>query len=69
MWRKTDDIAARRLTHAVNVTLTLCVRCIASVDACVMRPRKIVVQMAQSRRKDISWRKSFHSDSKPVSFH
>jgi hypothetical protein len=39
MWRKTDDIAARFLrlmhvlTNSASVTLTLCVQCIASIDA------------------------------------
>jgi hypothetical protein len=39
MWRKADDIAARclrlahALTNATSMTLTLCVRCIASVGA------------------------------------
>ena len=39
MWRKTDNITAKYmrlmhvLTNTASVTLTLCVRCIASVDA------------------------------------
>jgi hypothetical protein len=53
--------AAHALTNAVRVTLTLCVQCIASVDACVMRTRKIVVQMTQSRCNEGAATKPIHS--------
>ena len=58
--------AAHALTNAVRVTLTLCVQCIASVDACVMRTRKNVVQKTQSRCNEDAATKTNSFDSKPV---